>query len=544
MEGIYIVSVFKPNPFSSGTWIEFLHTHWSRHAEEFGEDILAIARIGKGITYIAVLNALQFVVGIIFYNILSKNLSPAEIGIFSTLTFTHTVLSVLAPLALQIAAVKYVAEYLGREDYEKAAAVARTTSRMVLFSSSIFFAIFLVIALVAGQAWADIEGIEMLLAVTIGAGFLAALRMTYLSLIQGLQLFDKYAIANLSSMTAVRFLGILFVLMGEGLLGVALGTLFGEFAGLALTFFMYRGRLPATKTQFDAKELLKFSLPILTMLLVATMQDWSDRMLFLAVSGNLEALGVFDLAIRAVTSLGIIGAVLDVVVLPTFSESYGRNGKQELSWMVARALRYLGLMYFPAAFGLSSISRTAMTVLYQAKLASEGNAPLTILSIFSILNAFATIMNSSLKSIGKTSSFIRISLSALAVDALIVTTLSPSLGLYGAIIARAASILVVFFYMLFELRKELPFTIDREGLLKGLVAGLSLVPPTLFVEYNLSFSSIFVKLGVEVTVAVVCYLLALLFIKAIRKEDIDIIRQISPRSMDKIIGLIERLYVR
>lgn len=505
---------------------------------------MAIARIGKGITYIAALNALQFVVGLVFYNILSKTLEPVEIGIFSTLTFTYVVFTVLAPLALHIAAVKYVAEYLGREDDGKAAAVARTTTRMVLFLSSVFFVVFLVVALIAGQAWVEIEGIEVLLAVTAGAGFFAALRMTYLSLIQGLQLFDRYAIANLSAMISSRFLGILFVLMGKGLLGTVLGMLFGECVGLALTFFLYRGRLPATNTQFDAKELLRFSLPILAMLLVATMQDWSDRMLFLAASGNLEALGVFDLAIRAATSLGIIGAVLDVVVLPTFSESYGRNGKQELSGMMMKALRYLGLMYFPAAFGLASISRTAMTVLYQARLASEGNVPLTILAIFSILNAFATILNSGLKSIGKTASFVRISLSALAVDATIVATLSPTLGLYGAVIARAASIIVLFLYTLFELRKELPIKIDREGLLKGLVAGVSLVPPTLFVEYYSPFSNIFVKLGVEVAVAVASYLLALLFLKAIRREDLYVLRQMAPSRMGRIISMIERLYVR
>lgn len=504
---------------------------------------MAIARIGKGITYIAVLNALQFVVGIIFYNILSRTLEPAEIGIFSTLTFTYVVLTVLAPLALHIAAVKYVAEYLGREDDGKAAAVARTASRMVLFSSSIFFAVFLVIALVAGQALAAVKGIEVLLAVTAGAGFFAALRMTYLSLIQGLQLFDRYAIANLCAMIASRFLGILFVIMGKGLLGTVLGMLLGECVGLVLTFLLYRGRLPATKTGFDREELMRFSLPILTMLLVATMQDWSDRMLFLAVSRNLEALGVFDLVIRAVTSLAIIGAVLDVVVLPAFSQSYGRNGKQELSGMMVKTLRYLGLMYFPAAFGLASISRSAMTVLYQARLASEGSGPLTILAIFSILNAFATIMNTGLKSIGKTTSFVRISLSALAVDAIIVAALSPVLGLYGAVVARVSSVIVLFFYTFFELRKELSFRIDREGLWKGLAAGLFLVPPTLFIEYRLPLSNDFVKLGVEVTVAVASYFLALFLLKVLRKEDIYIIRQITPSRMGKIIGVIERLYV-
>ncbi len=505
---------------------------------------MGIARIGKGITYIAALNSLQFAVGIIFYNILSKSLESVEIGLFSTLTFILVVLTTLTPLALQFAAIKYVAEYLGRGEADKAAAVARTATRIVLLSSSTFFVLFLIIALVVGRIYTNIVGIEVLLAVIAGAGFFAAMRTIYLGLIQGLQLFDRYAIANLSAMILSRFLGIILVFTGSGLLGAVTGSLLGEGAGLVITFFLYRGKLPSTKTHFDLSVLMKFSLPVLAMMLIATMQDWTDRILFLAISGNLEALGVFDLAIRAATSLGIIGAVLDVVVLPTFSESYGKYGKKDLSSMLVKALRYLGFMYFPAAFGLASISQTAMTVLYQARLASEGTVPLMVLAVFSILNAFTTILNSGLKSIGRTTDFVRISLSALAVDAIIVTVLSPVLDLYGAVIARATSIVVLFLLTLIVLRKELSFVIDREGLLKGVASGLFIVPPIVFIEYSLSFSSIFVKLGVEVIVAIACYLFALLLFKALRKEDLNILRKIFPSRMVGIINMLERFCAR
>jgi O-antigen/teichoic acid export membrane protein len=208
--------------------------------------------------------------------------------------------------------------------------------------------------------------------------------------------------------------------------------------------------------------------------------------------------------------------------------------------MLTKALRYLGFLYFPAAFGLASISRTVMTVLYQARLASEGNAPLMVLAVFSILNAFATILNSGLKSIGRTKAFIYISLSALVFDAIIVTVSSPVLGLYGAVIARATSIVVLFLLTLFVLRKELPIIIDREGLVKGLAAGLLVVPPTLFIEYGLSFSSIFVKLGVEVIAAIACYFFAMLLFKALRKEDLNILRKIFPSRMGGIINMFGR----
>ena len=505
---------------------------------------MALARIGKGITYIILLNVLQFLVGIVFYSTLSRELVPAEIGVFSTLTFVYTTLTALAPLALHVAAVRYVAEYLGRGDKERAASVARTVTRVVLLSSTCFFMFFLVLAVLVGGRWAGIPGIQLFLAVAAGAGFLSSLRVTYLSLIQGLQLYDRYAVTNLSSMIAAKCIGIVLLRGGAGLLGAVLGMLLGECVGLGLTYTSYRGKLPETRAGYDTRALFRFSLPILLMGLLATMQDWSDRIFFLATSGNLEALGVFDLVIRVVTSLGVVGAVLDVVVLPTFSESYGRNGNRELSSMISKALRYLGLMYFPAAFGLASISHTAMTVLYQARLASEGYIPLTLLALFSIFNGFSTILNTGLKSMGRTSSFIRISLIALGVDAGTVIVLSPLLGLYGAVVARAASMMIVFVCTLFELKKELSFRVDRDGLAKPLIASLFLVPLLLSVEYFANFPNAFVKLGIEVAIATAAYFTALFLVRAIRREDIYIMKQMTPHSMMWMVKAVERLYVR
>ena len=504
---------------------------------------MSIARIGKGITYIAFLNAIQFVVGILFYNILSRTLEPSEIGVYSTLTFILVILTTVAPLGLQFAVVKYVSTYLGNGDKDKAADVAYTCSRLVLYSSSALFIIFIVIVYILGQTWTSIRNIQILLVVTGAAGFFASIRTIHLAFIQALQLFDRYAIANLTAMAASRLFGIPLIVSGGGLLGAISGSLLGECTGLLVTFLLYRKRLPSSKSEFDKRVLIRFSLPILAMMIVAMMQDWSDRIIFLGISSNLEALGVFDLAIKAATSLGIIGAVLDVVVFPRFSESYGRSGRQALSGMMTRALRYLGLMYFPAAFGLASISRTAMTVLYQARLASEGNIPLMVLAIFSILGAFTTILNSGLKSIGKTSAFLNISVSALTADATIVILLSPYLGLYGAVVARAASTTVAFIYTLWLVRKNIPFQLDHMGLVKVLASSLFLVPPVLLIEYIVFLPNPFLKLGVEVLVAVASYVAGLFLFKTLGKEDLNIIRQILPARMSSTIDALEKLLV-
>ena len=505
---------------------------------------MAATNIGKGLTYIAILNALQLVVGIVFYYVVSNILTPTEIGVMSTLNFAYATFIVLAPMGLQFAAVKYVAEYLGRGEEEKAAAVAKSMARLVLIGSIGFLAIFITIAVSLIRVWADIEGIEILFIIIALASTFGTLRNAYLALLQGLQLFDKYAIANLAAMSSSRLLGMILVILKQRLLGVVLGTLLGEIGGLLLTFHFYSGHLPATNEGADRKLLFNFSLPIFGMMLLATFQDWSDRMLFLVVSHDLDALGLFELVIRAATSLGIVGAVVDVIMLPAFSDAFAKGGKEQLASMMTTALRYLGFLYFPAAIGMATISQTAMTILYQTRTAEAGYLPLTILSVFSIFGTFATILNSGLKSTGKTSSFVRISLLALVVDGVIVAILSPQIGLYGAVVARSASVLVTFLYTLLVCRKEVELRVERDGLWKGLVASASIIPPVVLLDRYVSFPHVFINLAAEVVVAVSVYVLMLLFLKALRKQDFHILRQMMPRRLHGLVSVLEKLYLR
>jgi O-antigen/teichoic acid export membrane protein len=127
-------------------------------------------------------------------------------------------------------------------------------------------------------------------------------------------------------------------------------------------------------------------------------------------------------------------------------------------------------------------------------------------------------LNSVLKSIGKTSAILNISLSALTVDTVVVILLSPSLGLSGAVVARAASTTAAFLYTLWLVRKDLPFQLDHVETMRVLASSLFLVPFVMLIEYVIFFPNPFLKLGVEVLAAVARYIAALFLFKTIRKK--------------------------
>lgn len=192
-------------------------------------------RIGRGAIYILSLNSLQFIVGIIFYNILSNVLPPREIGLLSTFFFIYLLFSLISNLSLPVAGAKFLAEFLGREEEDKSSAIVKTILQIVLISSLTLLITSFNLIVTINFFFHLFEDLILLLFLTSLAAFFASLRQTYMGFIQGLQLFGRFAILNVTAVVAVRLLGIILVIWGFGLTGVVMGFLGGELFSLLLT---------------------------------------------------------------------------------------------------------------------------------------------------------------------------------------------------------------------------------------------------------------------------------------------------------------------
>ena len=500
---------------------------------------MTLARIGRGIRYLLILSVFQILATVIFYYVISKVLTKPEVGLVATLIFTYTTLIALSSLALPVAGAKYVSEFLGRGEEEKASAVAKSLVRLVLISSSIVTAIFhiaLILFMVIGGNFSELIPFSLMGV----ASFVASLKLTYLGLVQGLQLFDKYSIVNLSTTIASYSVSI-FLVLNLGLTGFASGVLTGEMVGLALVFFFYHKQLPKTKLSHNPKALLGFSIPVFAMQVVTILSDWVDRILFLAVSLNLALLGVYDLAIRTVASMLVISNFVEALTLPVFSRAYGHDGEKNVTPLLRRSLRYLSFMYFPTALGLAAVSRTVMVLVY-GEAYVEGGLPLAILSISSISMAFSSLLGSALKSIGKTGVFVKISLASILINTVIVVVLTPFLGIIGATLARVFSSLFVFLLIFRELGHWIKIEIDLDGLWKGLLSSVITAVSMLCFD-ALSHSSTPIDLSLEIGLGVLSYILALILLRALRREDFRVLRQVLP-IFNVFIDYFENLFSR
>lgn len=494
---------------------------------------MSLTRIGKGIRYLIVLNVVQVAATLIFYSIISQFLSKDEVGLVTTFTFVYTILTTLSQLALPVAGTKYVAEFLSKGEKEKASTAARSVVRLALLNSSIIASGFHIVLFLSMTDFSTMIPFSLVCI----ASFLASLKLTYLALVRGLQHFDRVVIANSSTTITSYIAGVFFVLKFRSM-GFTIGILTGELVGLGLTLLFYYGQFLKTTSSYDYKTLLKFSLPVFVMQVVVLFSDWADRILFFAVSLNLAWLGVYDLTIRSAASLLFIVGFIESIMLPIFTKAYSQLGKKDVTLLLQRVLRYLGFMYFPAAFGLAAVSKTVITLLYGPAYI-EGAIPLAILSVSSVFMAFSLILGSALKSLGKTTAFIKISLASLTVNVIMIVSLTPFIGIIGATLARIISSFLVFILFFHELGGWINIEIDSDGLWKGLLS--SLVSAALIFCFDaLHLSSALINLLVGTVLGFLSYVVALILLRALRREDFDIFRQILPL-LTPLIDFVERI---
>ena len=117
---------------------------------------MSAARVARGTVYITVQNILTSAMGIIFYIVAARVLTPSDIGAIATLQFTTAIYTTISILSLQTAATKYMSEEIGRGRPDMADAVAKLTLRIVALSSVLFlFLAYLFSPLLAGRLLGD-----------------------------------------------------------------------------------------------------------------------------------------------------------------------------------------------------------------------------------------------------------------------------------------------------------------------------------------------------------------------------------------------------
>jgi O-antigen/teichoic acid export membrane protein len=298
--------------------------------------------------------------------IIARTLGPANTGVYGYTLWLVGALGVLANIGLPAALTKYVSEYIGRRDTATASQLGKRlllTQLVVALGVSGLTACFILLR----TPYRSIIGLAavMILPYALQQGLVAALA--------GVQRFDRIALISLYvALAQVASVGIAAI-FHSGVLGMLWATL----AGLAVgTWLYYRAvdelllKLPAlpsnplSETPDVFRRIRRFSLTISYVLLLDMIVWQRSEVLFLKWYSTLPQIAFYTLAYSIATKVSEIASSFSSTLLPLYSESYGRNGLQEVGPVYVKALKYVQMVMVPLCLLGVAVAKPLVYLIY------------------------------------------------------------------------------------------------------------------------------------------------------------------------------------
>jgi len=507
---------------------------------------LETSRVAKGTTYIAVQNVIQYLVAFVFYVVIARLLSQAEVGEISLLFFCMGVFGTLTQLAMPVATQKFVSENLGKGQIGRASAVSKTALKILLATSTPSL---LLVIFTSKQLSLFVFGTEANIFVLIIA-FITAFILNFTALfgaeMLGLGLFAEMAAQNLTFVILGKMMAIIFAWLGYGVNGVIMGWLLGSIICLIVSYIILRGKSPKPNEVFPAKMIITYSYPVLIFAIFGLIQGWADVTILYALTTSLAATGVYYLTMAGATTLSIIWTAITTTIFPALSTQYGKTGFAGLEKNLLISTRLLNLLVIPLSISLAAISQTAIIIAYGPSYLL-GALPFALLTSTSIIAAYAALFTVALQAIGETRALIKIGATSALTDLVIVTLLARPLGVVGAAIARIAmfSIALVLCYRTLG-GKIGQLTLDVGSIKKALLLSATIAIPLALTDWLLLYvipTTALVRIIIEVVVFVGIGLIGVIKLRLLEAGDFDLFRLGLPKQLHKIINFAEKVLI-
>jgi O-antigen/teichoic acid export membrane protein len=479
-------------------------------------------------------------------------------GAFTLLSFILALVQMFGTLALQSAAVKYIAQYLAEGNSEKARSVVVRVLQMSLLASTIVFLSLFIPAEWVSSLMFGTAAHALLIRLIALCSILAILYLETSSFLQGMQRMFEVALLGLTYTVISTSVGICLLFLDMGLKAVVFGWLTAllivAITGLILTV-KYLGVLGKP---YPIRPLLNFSLPLYISSGIGFWVGWIDQLLLVSYMGLLygtteaqRILGIYYVAIRASAVPGLFSSSIISALFPQLSELYTQQGSSSLKDAFRVSSRYSVLVGFPLIVGLATLAYPVI-ILFAGWQYIEATEPLIIISIAALVGTLGVAISpilltlehtkiSSLLAIVSVCVSVFLSYSALAI---------LGLGMVGVAWARTFAAIIGLVLSIYALTRYVPVSFDKEVIWKALVAsilmvisivGLELVRMVLspssyqFLVFRLHLLPIYVIFGA------LAYFASLVGLRAIKKRDVELIYDYLPKKMKWVADWLGRI---
>ena len=492
-----------------------------------------VSLIVKGASIALLGSILSYAVGYAFSFVVARGIGPSLYGLYSLGLAISSLLTTLALLGLDRAAIRYIALYMGEADVERARSTVYVSSLIVLLAGSV-----LGIGLVglakplSEQLFAKPALASPLRWFGIALPF-GALVMILMSTLQGLKVL-KYRVYVESFAQPCTRLGVaafLIYFLGWKLQGVLLAYLAAAVIGLLLSVVLLSRVFPVFERRISLRaewrSLLSFSSP----LFIASglnMISAQTELFFLGVFDRADTVGIYAVALRTIALGTFVQQSFHAIFAPVVSDLHNRGQTKRLGQFFKFVSRWIFVLSMPCFLAIAMFAAPILNIFGPEYVA--GRMAVILLSTAQLVNvgvgpAGLVLMMSGRPRITLINSAIMLTLN-IVLDYLLI----PTYGIIGAAAASGISFAITNVVALAEVRLLLHLHPYGLAHLKSLVAAvIALAVSYISTRYGLGVASLG-RLGLQLSLFGSIYVVAMC-LQGLDQEDtllkVALVRRLS-----------------
>ena len=413
-------------------------------------------------------SGVQLFSGFVFYTISVRLFNTADMGAIAIFIAIVGLFNIVFSFGLSTASQHFTSYYLGKGDFPS---VKKTIYRIIKYGLFLSLLGLLTLEILAGEISLIFLHsdrftilVRILGVVLFGNVLFGILNGTIL----GIQQFRLSAIISIIIWITYYFGALGFAVLLRSIDTIVFGWLIGITLGVIIELMVL---LSSVKKYLDgggapsSSRIVGYSFPILLSGIISYGSAYADRFI---VSGilNLSSLGIYNFSLLIAGAIGFMSIPFNNILMPKFSEMFGRNEKERIGSTVGVSSTLLSYFYVPSALGIAALAPMILNLLSGGETYLPGAAPLRIIMFFTAIFITQNILTQAIASVRRTKLFLYSSGFALSTNVVLSMFLIPRYGLIGAAFGYSSVYPITFVILYYFAKKESLIYFDVSGMLK------------------------------------------------------------------------------
>lgn len=512
--------------------------------------------VARGATFIFIQGFLNAALGVLYVWFLlhTKEITgqvlftESDFGFFTLLSFIISFASTLGMLALTSASVRYIAHYLAEGKESEAKSVITRVLQVSVFTSLATAVLLLVLSGVLSSIFTG-SGLLIFLFLPL-VSTVQTFYLQALGFLQGMQKLREMSIIGVLYTTLQYSIAIFLVYAGFGVLGIVISWLLGFAIACAMAIFATFRYIGFSMHAHSLKPLLVFSFPLYISALLSIIVSWVDQIFVFPFLG-IDALGVYSIAVRASVVPNLVSTAIVASLLPKLSELHSTLGVGSLRDAFKTSTRFAALLGFPVALMVATLAYPII-ILFATVRFADAAIPLAVMCIAALPAVLGSAISPTLLTLRQTKMASLIAVVSILLEASLsyVSLAYLKADLAGVAFSRFFAALAGFILGAYVLHASLKVEFDKEATWKSATASIAMVLSlfglellrSIFEPASYQFLALRLRLlPVYAVVGVVVYLLFLIALGALKKRDIELLRDYLPKRLRWIAELLNRI---